>query len=249
LWAAGTIVTVLLFERFAGWVGRRRLLWLSAAGTVIGALAFVVGHSVVLTLLAATVLGTAGTLMQTDCFSVLSDQHGQRRDRALVEGTIVASAVAVISPIALGLLAGTAAGWRAGLLLPVAGLAVLFVLFRKEPLPEGSSSTEDGPSRGRLPAAYWFLAVLVATAVAIEFCIVFYATQLLHAMDGLSTATAASALGLQCGGTLIGRVLSCRLTRRSGRAFPLVLAALAVTAMGFFAFWLSRAPWSQRSGC
>jgi len=114
---------------------------------------------------------------------------------------------------------------------------VLFVLFREEPLPEERPSTGDCLSHGRLPAAYWLLAFLVATAGAIEFCVVFYAAQLLHAVDGLSTATAASALGLQYSGILTGRVLGSRSTQRSGRAFPLILAALAVTATGFFAFW------------
>jgi MFS family permease len=43
-------------------------------------------------------------------------------------------------------------------------------------------------------------------------------------------------------GILAGRVGGVRLTRRTGRAVPLLWASLAVTAAGFVLFWLAASP-------
>jgi MFS family permease len=92
---------------------------------------------------------------------------------------------------------------------------------------------------GRLPAAYWVRASLVAVSVAIEFCVVFYAAELLHAA-GLAVDRAAAALTVFYLGELAGRLAGARLTRRwsGGRSRVLVAAALAVAAAGFVTFWL-----------
>jgi MFS family permease len=53
LWAAGTVLSGLVFARLTRLAGRVRLFWWSMAGTAAGALLFAVGHIVALTLLAA----------------------------------------------------------------------------------------------------------------------------------------------------------------------------------------------------
>ncbi|WP_213045094.1 hypothetical protein, partial [Escherichia coli] len=58
----------------------------SALATVIGAGLFTLGGGVPATLLGAVVLGLAGTTMLTVVQAVLSDRHGERRDRGLTEG-------------------------------------------------------------------------------------------------------------------------------------------------------------------
>lgn len=163
LWAAGTIVTGLLFDRISRRIGRHRTFWLSAAGTAGGALLFSVSHTVGLTLLSAALLGNLGTLLQTGTSVVLSDRHGKRRDRAFVEANIGASAAAVFAPVLFGFLHGTPVGWRTGFLLPVVALGALFLVFHRDTLPvhpphSGDGSSGDRSARGRLPAAYWLLA-------------------------------------------------------------------------------------------
>jgi MFS family permease len=217
-------VTGLSFDLLARRLGRRRLFWLSAAGTIAGALLFVAGHTILLTLLAAALLGTLDTLLQTGTSAVLSDRHGKRRDRAFVEANVGASTVAVLAPLLFGFLHGTPVGWHAG--LPVVAFGALYMVFRKDALPAPPSSRSDRARQGPLPAGYWLLTLLVAVVVAAEFCVVFYGAQLLQAEVGMSAVDAATVMSLFYVGILLGRVAGSGLTRRLGRAATLVLGTL-----------------------
>lgn len=239
LWAGGTVLTGLVFGPLVRRVGRRRLLWASALGTAAGGLLFSVSHVVGLTLLATGVLGIGGTVLQTMTTVMLADRHGIWRDRALVEGGAMAAAAAVLAPLVLGSLDRTAAGWRAGMLLPVMTLGVLWLVFRRDRLPEVPAATSHNAVAGRLPRGYWPLAVLVAMVVGVEFSVVFYGAVLLDDDRGLTTAAAATAMSVFYVGILIGRIAGAEFTRRPGRTSPLLLAALATTTAGFAVFWLS----------
>jgi MFS family permease len=241
LWAAGTVVTGLSFSWLVRVLGRYRLFWLGAAGTAIGLVLVMVGHAVVLTLLAAAWLGTSGTMLQTGSISLLSQRHGERRDRAFVEATVGGSAAAVLAPLVLGLGERSPVGWRAGFLLPLLALAILYVLFGRLELPTGQSAVAR--ARRRLPADFWGAALLVSVVVGLEFCLVFYAPQMLKAGAGLPTSQAATVLSLFYVGELAGRAAAGGLTRRPGRAVSLTLVGLALTAAGVLALWLSGRPW------
>lgn len=241
LWAAGTVVTGIFFARLVGLLGRYRLFWLTAAGTAGGLVLMMLGHVVALTLLAAAWLGTCGTLLQTGSISLLSRHHGERRDRVLVEAAVGGSLAAVLAPVALGVAERTQAGWRAGLVLPLLALAVIYFAFRRLDLPTGAAAS-TGSGR-RLPAAFWPAAVLVSVVVGMEFCLIFYAPQLLRAAAGLPTSQAATVLSLFYVGELAGRTAGAGLTRRAGRAGSLTVIGLAVTATGVLALWLSGRAW------
>jgi MFS family permease len=237
LWAAGTVVTGLSFSWLVRVLGRYRLFWLGAAGTAIGLVLVMVGHTVALTLLAAAWMGTSGTMLQTGTISLLSQRHGERRDRAFVEATVGGSLAAVLAPLVLGLGERSPGGWRAGFLLPLLALAILYLLFRRLELPTGQAA--EAGSRRRLPAAFWRAALLVSVVVGLEFCLVFYAPQMLKAGAGLPTSQAAAVLSLFYLGELAGRAAAGWLTRRPGRAPSLTLAGLALTAAGVLALWLA----------
>ena len=238
IFSAGAVVTGLTFDRFTGRAGRHRVFWLSATATVVGALLFVVGHQVILTLLAAFVLGVGCTYLGAGCSVALADRHGPQRDRALLEANVGASGTGVVVPALLGLLAGTALGWRPALLPPVLTLGVLYVLLGRIPMP----SPPVPPSvTGRLPRAFWGPCLLVALAVAIEFAIIFYGVPLLGISVGLSTASSAAVLSLFVAGELTGRSVGAWVTRRPGRAVPLFGMALGVAMTGFLVLWFGRA--------
>jgi MFS family permease len=77
--------------------------------------------------------------------------------------------------------------------------------------------------------------------VAIEFCVVFYGAELLHAA-GLAVARAAAALTLFYLGELAGRLTGTRLARRRAGtegSRGLTAGSLAVALAGFLAFWLA----------
>lgn len=241
LWAGGTVVTGLAFARLVSLIGRRRLFWLSGGGIGVGLVILILGHDVVLTLLGAAWLGTFGTVLQTGCISLLSQRHGERRDRALVEATIGGSLAAVLAPLVLGAAERTEAGWRAGLVLPLLALAAIYALFRRLDLPTGTAIRQD--TRGRLHAGFWILAVLVAAVVGLEFCLVFYAPQLLRAGAGIPTSLAATALTLFYLGELAGRAAGGTLTRRPGRAGILTAGGLTLALAGVLPIWLSGRAW------
>ncbi|RAO04103.1 hypothetical protein ONO23_04298 [Micromonospora noduli] len=238
--AAGAALAAVGFVWAARRLARGVLLWCSALATVIGAGLFTLGDGVPATLLGAVVLGLAGTTMLTVVQAVLSDRHGDRRDRALTEANVGAGASAVFAPLILGVLAASAVGWRATFALPAAVLLVLYLRYRRQPLPAvPQPATATGA--GGLPLACWLFAVLTAVSSAIEFCLVYFGPQMLiHA--GMSAAAASTALSSNYLGILIGRLLGARLTRRPGRGVALLYASLTVTGPSFVLFWLTDQP-------
>ena len=240
LWAAGAALAGLTFAAFARRLQRAALLWCSAAGATAGAGLFAATHTVAVTMLGAVVLGFAGTTLLTCTQAILSDRHGERRDRALTEANVGAAACAVLAPLLLGLLQGTPASWRAAMGLPALALAGLYLRYRHQPLPAAPGARLTA-GRARLPLSCWLLATLVAAGIAVEFCLVYFGAELLTA-TGLRTAQAATAMSGFYLGILGGRLGGAWLTRRAGRTVPLLCASLAVTAAGFLFFWLAGTP-------
>ena len=178
--------------------------------------------------------------MLTCTQAIVSDRHGARRDRALTEANIAAAACAVFAPLLLGLLQGTAAGWRVAMAVPALVLAGLYLRYRHQPLPVARSG-RPGNGWARLPLSCWLLAALVAVGMAVEFCVVYFGAELLTA-SGLGTAQAATAMSGFYAGILAGRAGAAWLTRRAGRDVALLWVSLTVTTAGFLLFWLAGQP-------
>jgi MFS family permease len=220
-------------------------VWSTTGAFCAGIVLLAAARVLALTLTAALLMGTSGTMLLTATSAILADRHGPARDRALVEANAGAVAMAVLAPLLFGAFGGTAVTWRAALVLPLAGFGALFLRFRRLPATirtagPTTAGTAERPAPGRLPAAYWVRAVLTAVCIAIEFCVVFYAAELLHAA-GLPLDQAATALTVFYLGELTGRLTGAWLTRqRSGGLIRVLVAgSLAVTATGFVTFWLS----------
>ncbi|WP_176450015.1 MFS transporter [Geodermatophilus saharensis] len=247
LWSGGAALAGAGFAVAARHLPRRALLWGSALATVAGAALFTLGSGITPTLAGAVVLGVAGTTLLAVVQAVLSDRHGARRDLALSEANVGAAACAVTAPLALGALAGSPAGWRAAFALPALALVALYLRYRGLPLtatprPRDDRGTPPPPPRsGRLPPAARLFAALTAVGIAVEFCLVYFGTEVLVG-TGLSTAAAATALSSNYLGLLVGRLAGAVLTRRPGRTVPLLHVSMAVTAAGFLLFWLSDHP-------
>lgn len=240
LWSVGAALAGATFTWVARRLDRGALLWSSAAAASAGAALFTLATGVAATLTGAVVFGLAGTMLLTVIQAILSDQHGPRRDQALTEANIGAGASAVFAPLVLGALAVTAVGWRATFAIPVVVLAALYLRYRKQSY-RSALREEHAVRYGRLPAACWFFAVLMAFGSAIEFCLVYFGPQVLIA-TGMSAAAASTALGANYLGILIGRLAGAAVTRHPGRTVPLLSASLGVTAASFALFWLTGQP-------
>jgi MFS family permease len=131
LWSAGSIASGLAFRRVSERLGRRGLLCSMTVAFCAGIVLLAAGNTLALTLTACLLMGTSGTMLLISTSAILADRHGPRRDRALVEANVGAVAMAVLAPLVLGGLGGTPVTWRAGLVVPVAGFAVLYLLFRQ----------------------------------------------------------------------------------------------------------------------
>lgn len=244
VWAGGAVLAGAGFVPAVRRLGLRALLWWSAAATAAGAVLLACALVNVLVLAAAGILGLGGTMLQTVTQAALSDRHGPGTGRALVESNIGAGACAVAAPLVLGLLAGTAVGWRPALAIPVAMLGVLGGRFRGLALARPPAG---GPGRRLPPAAWWYL-WLVAAGIGAEFCVVYFGAELLEHNTGISAVAAAAAMSAFYAGILAGRAGGSPLARVPSRATGLLWASLAVTAAGFAALWLSGQPVAEVTG-
>ena len=250
LWSAGAALAGMSFAALAGRLRRGTLLWCSAAAATAGAGLFTATHTVAPTLAGAAVMGFSGTILLTCIQAILSDRHGERRDRVLAEANVGAAACGVLAPLLLGLFQGTPVGWRAVMGVPVLILAGLYLRYRHQQLPDVPARAMAGPTangRVRLSRTCWILAALVAVGIAVEFCVIYFGAELLTA-TGLRTTQAAVAMSGFYLGILAGRVGGVWLIRRAGRTVALLWASLAVTTAGFLLFWLAGSPEPAISG-
>jgi len=262
LWSGGAALAGMSFAALASRLRRGTLLWCSAAAASAGAGLFVATHTVAPTLAGAALMGFSGTILLTCIQAILSDRHGERRDRVLAEANVGAAACGVLAPLLLGLLQGTAAGWRAAMGLPVLILVGLYLRYRHQRLPDAPARPKAGqhPGHGsgrrlwragngrvRLSRTCWILAALVAVGISVEFCVIYFGAELLTA-TGLRTTQAAIAMSGFYLGILAGRVGGVWLIRRGGRTVALLWASLAVTTAGFLLFWLAGSPGSAIAG-
>jgi MFS family permease len=264
LWSAGAALAGISFAVLARRLRRGTLLWCSAAAATAGAGLFAAAHTVAPTLAGAALLGFFGTILLTCVQAILSDRHGERRDRVLAEANVGAAACGVLAPLLLGLLQGTPAGWRVAMGLPVLMLAALYLRYRHQQLPEPPARAAAGQQRGqdsgrrlgrllgrrlgwrgkgrvRLSRSCWILAAMVAVGIAVEFCVIYFGAELLTA-TGLRTTQAATAMSVFYLGILLGRVGGVWLIRRAGRTVALLWVSLTVTTAGFLLFWLAGSP-------
>lgn len=237
LWSAGAALAGLGFAFLARRLTRRAHLWFSVLACALGAALFTLTTGTLSTLIAAAVFGLSGTMLLAVVQAVLSDRHGPRRDRALTEANIGAGISAVFAPLVLGALATSVIGWRATFALPAVILLVLYLRFRRAPMPAAPRS-RDRARTAPLPVACWLFATFMALGSAIEFCLVFFGPQMLIT-TGLSATAASTALGANYLGILIGRILGAALARIPGRTARLLYLSLAVTAASFTLFWLT----------
>ena len=208
------------------------------------------GVELVVTLPAMLVVGFGGGLALNMSTTVLQEHNGIYGPSLLSTGNAAAAGVGLVTPLAVG--AATAAGWtwRAAMVLvvPIAVTAWILVT-RQRTVPAYAAipvGTGSFTFRG-LRTAYWFAALAVVCAVAIEFCMITWTPDLLTARTGLSPGTASGAVSAVVGGMALGRLLVGALARHRA-PLGLFLVGVAVTAAGWLLVWLSTSPVAAVAG-
>ena len=239
--AVGILVIGLAGHGPIRWLGRRRSLWIGAAGMSVGALLLVAGRTPVITIGASFIMGLCGSLILAIVPSVLSDQHGERRAAVISEANVIASLVATTAPLLVGWFAlfPGLGGWRLGLGLMAFAPLLLFLIFMTVTVPESASdTTEQAVSRERLPLLFWLYWVALILGVSVEFCMICWSADYLETAHALRKASAAQAVSLFFAGMIAGRLASSRLVRSF--ATPQVVTISILTgSIGFLLFWLA----------
>ena len=249
MFAAGSVLAGITGPLLERRIGRTATAWLGAAGCCAGALALAAGRSAPMTLGAALLMGGLGTWVLVGVQSALADEHGERRAVALSESNALASLGALAAPALISAGESAGPGWRTGLYTVVALLAVLAVAFRgvrmvaapAQPGRRLRPSLPASTTTARLAGPVWAGLALVFLAVAVEWCIGFWAASFLKDVVGLPAAAAVGASSGFYAAMLAGRISGAVLARRRSPAL-LVAVSLAVSAVGFPLFWLASDP-------
>lgn len=238
--ALGMILAGLTGSAAAERWGRPLLFWGGGAGMALGALLVVFGRLPALTIAGAFVMGFIGSYLVVMIPATLADRHGSRRAIAITESNVVAAMATVVVPLFVGASEGIGLGWRTALLLGIVGFVVLFVLFRRTPLPKAVRLPEGEVSRP-LPRRFWAYWLVIVLGVAIEWSLGFWGADFLVSAVGLEKVTAATLMSVFFVAIVIGRMVGSRLTRTQDSR-QLLVYAVAVVCVGFPLFWLAQVP-------
>lgn len=239
--AFGAVLVGLSGDRVTRLCGRRRVFWGGAGVMAAGAVALVISHHPILTLLSIVVMGYAGNLLLMTIQSTLSDQHQEQRSIALIEANVVASIGASLAPLCIGGLQSVALGWRSALVLMVLILLLIFPVSRNISIPSGkhpARKPSSAPHALAFPLSFWAYWTVVLLGVAIEWCIVYWGADFLAQESRLSKSVAASLVSLFFLAEIVGRFIGSRLARAI-RSTRLILLAVLLTVTGFPLFWLA----------
>lgn len=247
--AAGALIGASAFPWLTGRLGRGGVLWLALAG-VAGSVVVLCGFGMLPATLAAAVLAsTFGTMVVTGVNAALADHHGAGATAAISEANAVAAGAGVVAPIVIGLSVSAGFGWRPGIAVVVALIALVFAagfLFRVR-LPSVTAQPVAATGRRPLPRSYWLAWALLTMTGSVEVCLSLWAADVLRTHAGMSPGAASATVAAIVGGMFAGRLVGSALARRVA-AVPLLLGALGVSVVGFAIFWLSSLPWLAAAG-
>ncbi|WP_165950530.1 MFS transporter, partial [Actinomadura sp. GC306] len=189
----------------------------------------------------ALVLGLGGAGLVQLVPAGLRALHGGDGAVPIGEANAVASTASVLSPLLIGAALAAGLGWRLAFAVPPLALAALLVVSRRAMVPVAREDVPPDTGK-RAPRAFvsrWSDLVL---AVAVEFCMVFWAADFLRSVKGLGSGAATTLSAAFVLGMAVGRIASGPVVRAAGGADRLVVAAAAVGVAGFAVLWAAPAP-------
>lgn len=242
--AVGTIVAGTFGARLVRRWQRRRTLLGAMCCVVVGTSLLMVGAPLQLTLLAALITSSGGSLMVNVSMTALQDHHDRAAPAVISEGNALASVVSLVSPLAVGACVALGLTWRPAFLgvSVVLGLS-LWMLWRT---PRNTAAL-DAPSvahaerRQPLPSAFWPPAMLIMVCLGVEFSFTTWSADLVRVRTGLDAGAATAIMSVLFGAMAVGRMVAGRLTLW----FPIrsvLLYAMCVTGLGWAVLWSATSP-------
>lgn len=246
--ALGMILAGLFTDAFSARFGRSITFWGGGLGMGFGALLFILGECIEITLPAIVGMATFGTMLVIMIQSTLSDQHGPQRGKALTEANLAAGIAAGLAPLMIGLGERSAWGWRSAIVLAVCCWLCFMLCARWFQIIVPKAAAETGEaghpvaSSSRLPHRFWLIWSGLVCCVALEWCVIYWASTFLEDSVGLSQNRAAVALSVYFVGGIIARFIGSQLTR-THPIEQLLQVALGISVIAFPLFWLGGNVW------
>jgi predicted MFS family arabinose efflux permease len=228
--------------------GRARVLWLGLGGICVTTVGLLLSHRLAATLTWAVLVSTCGGLVVNCVVAVLADRHGRGGSAAISEANALAAAVGLVAPLAIGGAVSVGLGWRPGLAIVVAAIVLLAVaatVFRVRVPASPPAVARAG--EGRLPGPYWLVWTSIVATGSVEVCLNLWVADVLRTHAHVSPGAATAAVSAVVGGMCVGRVFGSRLVLRLPGT-TVMLGALALSVVGFAAFWLATASWLALAG-
>ena len=231
--AAGMVIAGVTNAWMAKRFGRPALFWGGGFLMAVSSVVLTLGRSAEVGIASVFVCGLLGSYLLVTVQSTLSQLHGNNRAFALTEANVFAVLASTAAPIAIGIGETQGWTWRFSIYVGVVIWGLVFIWTRRrialpvvrqaDPIAHPTSA-----KHGKLPRAFWAYWVVVFFAVAIEWCIVFWASTYMETVAGLSKEAAASSVALFTMGQFIGRASGSWLTRRYASGKLILIAGAIV---------------------
>jgi predicted MFS family arabinose efflux permease len=240
----GLLVAGLLGFWIVARIRRDLLLRLALCGSAAGALVFISGERLAVTLLGALIIGVSGAMITMTIPTILADHHGDGYADALAATNAFPSLVGVIFPITMGVALSRHWGWRgvfAPFVVTFAALA-LAVLGPAAQRPGAAVTTARIPVtdllRRRTTRNRWLMLVV---AITVEFATNSWVVAYLREIGDISSGVATGLFSVLAAGMFVARLAYPAITR--GRPAHQVEGwGFVVSAIGILLVWGGPSP-------
>src|ERR1035437_4196271 len=199
--AVGILASGFIADAVARVVRPGRLSDIAFVSIVAGLIFVALAPFLALSLAGAFLIGLGGGTLLTHVNVHLVRSGGDDSRRLIGQANAVTMITAASAPLAIGLAASGLHAWRVALFLPIMGLLVLTALRPRD----SSRGRPVRVPRAKLPTPYWFVWLLLALGVAIEFSFVVWGSTVVGRRPGVSDADATLLAGLFVTGMFVGR--------------------------------------------
>lgn len=211
--------------------------FLLAAGS-----AFLSSNRMAVTLLAAFILGAAGSVLNIIINSSLSDYHGVNKRIAIGEAAVISSIFGAIAPVILSLTnTYLSLGWRAGLIVPSVILGSIIILYRRLDLlgllGEPTVSHESSEKEFKINTDYFLWLLLLVLCGAAEWGMIYWSSSLVKYSGRFDINIAVLSVSLIIIFQIFGRIVWTHLSKFIDVG-KLLVSCLGFTLIGIFSFYL-----------
>ncbi len=227
-----------LLKRLSEW----KALGLGGVGLGVGGLILVLGNQPALTLTGLFIMGSIGSLIMATNPAILADEMGKQSPVGVSEANTLSAIISTLAPIAVGFFGARAVTWRPAVYI-VTTLAFLigaWILISPQfSWKKNQGEADQNTKSETLPGKFWIFWSMLVISVSIEFCTIYWASDYLQFRLAMPKDSATQWVSLFLVGMVVGRYFGSLLLQKKDR-LSILLGSIAIGAVGFAIFWLSR---------